>query len=152
MMSVCESERSRREQRRVSTEWNGVNTTMRQRILAAAIAAAFLFAGSEAFAGGIGKPCKGPFCNHHPDPWLSGVGHGGQTLPVFQAAPWYLYWPYDAHFLTAAPVGGAFYGPPIPNNFPVQPYFPYPQWMPPAGSPVVPVPAPTGPVAPVITP
>jgi hypothetical protein len=46
------------------------------------------------------------------------------TLPVFLAAPWYLYWPYDAHFLTPAPVGGLYYPPPIPGNFPVQPYFP----------------------------
>ena len=47
-----------------------------------------------------------------------------QPLPVFQASPWYQYWPYDAHFLTPAPVGGAFYGPAAPGNFPVNPYFP----------------------------
>jgi hypothetical protein len=45
-------------------------------------------------------------------------------LPVFQAAPWYNYWPYDAHFLTPAPVNGPFYGPPMTGNFPVNPYFP----------------------------
>jgi hypothetical protein len=111
---------------------------MRYRILAAAVAALFLLAGSEALA----KTCKGPFCNHHPNPWIGGTGGGGQVLPVYQAAPWYLYWPYDAHFLTPAPVGGAFYAPPIANNFPVQPYFPAPQWMPPAGAPVAPIPSP----------
>lgn len=29
------------------------------------------------------------------------------TLPVYMAAPWYNYWPYDGHFLTAAPMAGA---------------------------------------------
>lgn len=28
-----------------------------------------------------------------------------QPLPAFQAAPWYLYWPYNAHFMTPAPLG-----------------------------------------------
>ncbi|MBY0459244.1 MAG: hypothetical protein K2V38_18090 [Gemmataceae bacterium] len=69
---------------------------------------------------------------------LGGLGAGHQKLPVFQAAPWYNYWPYDGHFLTPAPIGGAFYGPPGPGNFPVNPYFPggpqmggFPQQMPP---------------------
>ena len=63
-----------------------------------------------------------------------GRGHGwpaptslfSHNKPTFQAAPWYNYWPYDAHFLTPAPVTGAFYGPPLPGNFPVNPYFPGP--------------------------
>jgi hypothetical protein len=49
-----------------------------------------------------------------------------RQLPVFQAAPWYNYWPYDAHFLTPAPISGQFYGPPLTGNFPVNPYFPAP--------------------------
>jgi hypothetical protein len=49
-----------------------------------------------------------------------------QKLPVFQAAPWYTYWPYDGYFLTPAPVQGAFYAPPVQGNFPVNPYFPPP--------------------------
>lgn len=49
-----------------------------------------------------------------------------QKLPVFQAAPWYNYWPYDAHFLMPAPISGPFYGPPMTGNFPVNPYFPGP--------------------------
>jgi hypothetical protein len=48
------------------------------------------------------------------------------NLPVFQAAPWYNYWPYDGHFLTPAPISGQFYGPPMTGNFPVNPYFPGP--------------------------
>jgi hypothetical protein len=35
------------------------------------------------------------------------------TLPVYMAAPWYNYWPYDGHFQTVAPMAsGAFYPPP----------------------------------------
>ena len=26
------------------------------------------------------------------------------TLPVYMAAPWYNYWPYDGHFQTVAPI------------------------------------------------
>ncbi len=46
------------------------------------------------------------------------------VLPVFQAAPWYLYWPYDAHFMTPAPMQGAFYPPPGVGAYGNQPYFP----------------------------
>ena len=42
------------------------------------------------------------------------------------AAPWYLYWPYDAHFMTPAPLQGAYYAPPMMGNYPAQPYFPSP--------------------------
>lgn len=63
------------------------------------------------------------------------------NLPVFQAAPWYQYWPYDAHFLTPAPISGPFYGPPMTGNFPVNPYFPHPV-APAGGQPQVPPPPP----------
>jgi hypothetical protein len=56
---------------------------------------------------------------------LFGIFHRGQTLPVYQAAPWYLYWPYDAHFMTPAPMTGAYYAPPI-GAYPIQPFFPQP--------------------------
>ena len=49
-----------------------------------------------------------------------------QKLPTFQAAPWYLYWPYDGHFLTPAPIQAPFMAPPVNGNFPVNPYFPAP--------------------------
>ena len=54
------------------------------------------------------------------------LNHNKPALPTFQAAPWYLYWPYDAHFQTPAPVHAPFYGPPVGGNFPVNPYFPAP--------------------------
>ncbi len=66
------------------------------------------------------------FCGYPQYYSLLGKCAGGQPLPAYQAAPWYLYWPYDGHFLTPAPVTGAFYGPPIAGNFPVNPYFPGP--------------------------
>lgn len=47
---------------------------------------------------------------------------GKKPLPAFQAAPWYLYWPYNAHFMTPAPLTGAYYAP--PTAAPVNPYFP----------------------------
>lgn len=52
----------------------------------------------------------------------------GKPLPTFQAAPWYLYWPYDAHFQTPAPVFAAYSPPPVyplPYN-PYAPGFAYP--------------------------
>lgn len=60
-----------------------------------------------------------------PTSLFGGIGHKTK-LPAFQAAPWYNYWPYDAHFLTPAPISGPFYGPPLTGNFPVNPYFPGP--------------------------
>jgi hypothetical protein len=138
-------ERARREQRRASTDRNRQKENpMRYWMYAAAALAAVGFAAPEARADGtpfFEKPCKGPFCNHKPGPYgampFGGTvwGNNGQTLPVYQAAPWYLYWPYDAHFMTPAPIGGAFYAPPIPGNFPVQPYFPAPAFVPPAPAP-----------------
>ena len=47
-----------------------------------------------------------------------------KNLPVYQAAPWYNYWPYDAHFLAPAPVSGPFYGPPLTGNFRSNLHFP----------------------------
>jgi hypothetical protein len=91
------------------------------------LAAVLAFAGSSASQA---PAWDGPFATSHPSP--SGYG---KVVPVFQAAPWYLYWPYDAHFLTPAPVYGAYYAPPMMGNYPVQPYFPAPQYTPPVGYP-----------------
>ena len=107
---------------------------MRKWILFAAAAIAVVGI-SSAEARAEGGALRGPFNNQPPAHGIFSHFRGGQVLPVYQAAPWYLYWPYDAHFLTPAPVGGAFYAPPIQGNFPVQPYFPAPQWHPPAGAP-----------------
>jgi hypothetical protein len=84
-------------------------------------------------ASAVGHPCNGPFCNQAAYPsyrhsLLALGAHNRQPLPTFQASPWYLYWPYDGHFLTPAPVTGAFYGPPTAGNFPVNPYFPGPAY------------------------
>jgi hypothetical protein len=105
--------------------------TFRQFLIALGVAAALATTAGTASA--VGHPCNGPYCNQAAYPkhrhFLLGAGFGGkQPLPVYQAAPWYLYWPYDAHFLTPAPVTGAFYGPPTPGNFPVNPYFPGPAY------------------------
>ena len=104
---------------------------MRKWIFAIALAA-FGLSASEVRAQGFRKrPPNAPIANFTSNPFPPKYWHGGYTLPVYQAAPWYLYWPYDAHFLTPAPVHGAFYAPPIPGNFPVQPYFPTPPLPPP---------------------
>lgn len=56
-----------------------------------------------------------------------------QPLPAFQAAPWYLYFPYNGHFQTPAPMAGApFYAPPG-GGYQANPYFPQgpaPMYMP----------------------
>ena len=61
-------------------------------------------------------------------------GHGGLGFfqPPFQAAPWYLYWPYDQHFQMPAPIGAPYYAPqafahPMQNTY-----------FPPAATPVAP--------------
>lgn len=100
----------------------------RRIVFAAAVALGVAAAPSPAGAWDSG--CKGPFCNNPRYPTLASFlfrgGHGQQQLPVYQAAPWYQYWPYDGHFLTPAPVTAPFYAPPVGGNFPVNPYFPAP--------------------------
>ena len=60
-----------------------------------------------------------------------------QSLPAFQAAPWYLYWPYNGHFQTPAPLYGQFYAPPGMGGYGAgpgaNPYFQ--QVAPPAAAP-----------------
>ena len=75
-----------------------------------------------------GPGCSGPGCGA---PRFTTFGSflfqsHNKALPTFQAAPWYLYWPYDGHFLAPAPIHAPFYGPPTNGNFPVNPYFPAP--------------------------
>jgi hypothetical protein len=140
--------------------------SLRKLVIAAAVAAGFAAADSPAQAWGNGNGgCSGPFCNTPRYPSLTSYlfrNHGSnQPLPTYQAAPWYLYWPYDGHFQTPAPVTAPFYGPPVAGNFPVNPYFPAPAGYygpipggpAPAGVPVTPggfapgsVPAPPPPV------
>lgn len=82
-----------------------------KKFLIAVVAAAAV--ASQADAGGV---CKGPF---------GGKG-GAHGQPVFQAAPWYLYWPYNAHFQMPAPLTGAYYAPPSAGGMLFSPYFPAP--------------------------
>lgn len=117
---------------------------MRKSILTAAFAAVAALSMSVASAKADGYGCKGPFCNQS---YLASLGHGysshpllarvthhhGPVLPVYQAAPWYLYFPYDAHFQTPAPIFGApqgAYGLGY-NGYPFfpAPYNPYPMSM-----------------------
>ena len=101
--------------------------SLRKMVLAATVAAGLAATNSPALANGWG--CNGPFCNTPKYPTLSSAlfhGHNKTPQPTFQAAPWYLYWPYDGHFMTPAPVNAPFYAPPVGGNFPVNPYFPAP--------------------------
>lgn len=97
-------------------------------IAVAAVGALAWMAGQASASGG----CRGPFCNqsHYPKHYTLFGSHKAPQ-PTFQAAPWYLYWPYDGHFMTPAPVQGGFYGPPTAGNFPVNPYYPGPGALPP---------------------
>lgn len=88
---------------------------MKKLILAVAVAA---LAGSQALA--FGNGCQNGSCNRRP----------GGGMPAFQAAPWYLYWPYNQHFMTPAPLMGAYYAPPSAGGMLVSPYFPAPQQAP----------------------
>ncbi len=115
---------------------------LRSFVIVAGVALAFGATADRAAAGGFGQPAVGSNNGGGAPPQrttLFGMRNGGQgthsglglnlfqpkpKLPVFQAAPWYQYWPYDGHFMTPAPVTGAFSGPPITGNFPVNPYFP----------------------------
>jgi hypothetical protein len=98
------------------------------RSLVIAIAAVAALAATAGDAAAWGGKCNGPFCNQGAYPSRTSLFGGHGNMPVYQAAPWYLYWPYDGHFLTPAPVTGAFYGPPTAGNFPVNPYFPHPAY------------------------
>ena len=102
-----------------------------RKLLFAAVAALGVSAvtAADASAAGNGSGCTGPFCNTPRYPTLGSFlfrNHGQPALPTYQAAPWYLYWPYDGHFQTPAPIAAPFHAPPVAGNFPVNPYFPAP--------------------------
>jgi hypothetical protein len=65
--------------------------------------------------------------------------------PRTQLGPWYQYWPYEAHFAMAPPVGGM--GAPAYLTLPPQQVPPAQQWTPPA-----PTPAPGAPASPPAAP
>jgi len=88
----------------------------------AAVVGAMMFAGEANANGG----CSGPFCQQ-PGPRLPLFRQ--TPVPAFQAAPWYLYWGYNQHFMTPAPMMGAYYGPPMGGGM-ANPYFSAPMQMP----------------------
>ena len=95
---------------------------MKTFILALAAAAATAVLSTDARAAG----CNGPLCSPPPAAYTGGLFgfFKKQPLPAFQAAPWYLYYPYNAHFMTPAPLTGAYYAPPTAGGVMVNPYFP----------------------------
>ncbi len=84
----------------------------------AAVVVVGLSAG-ESLAGGAVSPMSYSYGGHKGGYWLH-----KQPMPAFQAAPWYLYWPYDGHFLTPAPLTGPYYAPPTDAGMMTNPYFP----------------------------
>ncbi|QDU21631.1 hypothetical protein [Urbifossiella limnaea] len=98
---------------------------LRKSVIAAAAALAALPASAMADGRIHGSPFMSQPHTPRLGPYLF-ANHHNRQLPAFQAAPWYLYWPYDGHFQTPAPVHAPFYGPPAGGNFPVNPYFPGP--------------------------
>ena len=75
--------------------------------------AALAVAAGTANAWGSKSSCSS--CGHsgsHGWPAPTTLFGSHHNKPTFQAAPWYNYWPYDGHFLTPAPVSGAFSAPP----------------------------------------
>src|SRR5262245_13425647 len=62
--------------------------------------------------GGHGHDGHGGFGGNRPPVDNGPLCHGfGFCQPPFQAAPWYLYWPYDSHFQLPAPIGAPYYPP-----------------------------------------
>lgn len=110
-----------------------------KKLMSAAVAV-LAFSAAEASAAG----CSSPFCQ---GPGLQGGLFKKQPLPAFQAAPWYLYWPYNAHFMTPSPLQGPYYAPP-PGGQLANPYFPAQYPVPAVGV----VPGAAVPAAPTYTP
>ncbi len=78
---------------------------------------------SVSYGGGGAIGTHGHFAKlHHPTPGYFGGRANKSKLPVYMAAPWYLYWPYDGHFQTVAPMAyGAYYPPPAYTGNPYLP-------------------------------
>ena len=93
-----------------------------QKFLFAAAAAMAMLATADSAKAQAPNPfgCKGQM------PIFKSLFHP-QPLPAFQAAPWYLYWPYNSHFQTAAPMINAPYAAPPGSGgagYQINPYFP----------------------------
>ena len=76
------------------------------------------------------------------------AGNGGQGgHPCFQAGPWYLYWPLEAHFQNPAPIGYPFWPSPMglaPNGVGQNPMMPSLGCAPPMAPPMMPQVQPAG--------
>lgn len=94
-----------------------------KKILFAALVMAVAASNASA-AGG----CSSPFCagqpGQYPNEGIVSYMFNNRPVPTFQAAPWYLYWPYNAHFMTPAPLGAPFVPPPGVGGAMMNPYFP----------------------------
>jgi opacity protein-like surface antigen len=102
-------------------DWTTEDSPMKKFLFAVAAAVAIL-----AFAGSAQAQAPNPFGSQGQQPIFKSLFHK-QPLPAFQAAPWYLYWPYNAHFQTPAPMMSApYYAPPGVGNagYQLNPYFP----------------------------
>ena len=105
---------------------------MKKLLIIAAVALGVGASATEASAAGGAAPfCQN--CGHGP----RGTFLFKHPVPAFQAAPWYLYWPYNAHFMTPAPLTGPYFAPPYSGGALHNPYFPAQPVVP-----VVPAPAP----------
>lgn len=94
---------------------------MKKLIVALAAAFGVLLTAGDAFAVGYANPVNVP--THQGKPFARFFMK--QPLPAFQAAPWYLYWPYNSHFMMPAPPIDSQFAPGgyNPGGY-VNPYFP----------------------------
>src|SRR5687768_15496718 len=111
--------RTRRESRHSFQGPKPPGGTMKKLLIIAAVALGVGASATEGLAAGGASP----FCQN------CGNNQRGMFLfrspmPAFQAAPWYLYWPYNAHFMTPSPLTGPYYAPPYSGGQLVNPYFP----------------------------
>ncbi len=102
-----------------------------------------LFAGCKHCGGGHGGLYGGGYGGGGYGGGNHGCAHAGGARaghgffqPPFQAAPWYLYYPYDQHFQMPAPIGAPFFPPQAYAHPAMNTYFPPPV------PPVAPIPAP----------
>jgi hypothetical protein len=97
---------------------------MKKLVIALLAAAGLLLADGTAVAGGYANPVNVPTHSNKPLQRF----FFKQPLPAFQAAPWYLYWPYNNHFMLPAPPLDADFGPGGPGAYSPgaysNPYFP----------------------------
>ncbi|MCZ2341503.1 MAG: hypothetical protein LC104_06865 [Bacteroidales bacterium] len=80
---------------------------------------------TSAMAGGGSSPFGAGQHGQYPNEGFLSYMFHNRPVPTFQAAPWYLYWPYNAHFMTPAPLGSPYMAPPGVGGAMMNPYFPH---------------------------